>query len=54
MAIPPRNSFIVKNSFRYPGFFVFPYEIEHCSSHVFEELGWDFDGDCTESVDCLW
>jgi hypothetical protein len=21
---------------------------------VFEELYWDFDGDCIESVDCLW
>ena len=27
-----RSSFIVQDSFDYPGFFVFPYEVEYCSS----------------------
>ncbi|KAL6086712.1 hypothetical protein STEG23_032488 [Scotinomys teguina] len=34
--------------------FVFPYEVESCSFQVCEELCWDFDGDCIESVDCFW
>ena len=35
-------------------FLFFPYEIENWSLHAFEELCWDFDGDCVESVDCFW
>jgi hypothetical protein len=48
------DSFIVKNCFCYSGFFAFADEFESCSFHVFEELCWDFYGDCIESVDCLW
>lgn len=29
----------------------FPYQLEYCSFKVSEELCWDFDGDCIESVD---
>ena len=36
------------------GFFDFPYEIKNCSFHVCEELCWNFDEDCIESVDCFW
>ena len=43
----PRSSFLVQNCFAYPGFFI-PYEVEYCS---LEELCWDFDGDCIESID---
>jgi hypothetical protein len=49
----PRISFIVKNGSHYPGFFDFPYNLENCSFHVFEELCWDFDGECIESVYCF-
>jgi hypothetical protein len=48
------RTFIVKNCFHYVGFFAFPGEFENCSFHVFEELCWEFDGDCIESVDCFW
>ena len=46
-------SFIVKNCFCYSVFFFF-FFFENCFSHVFEELCWDYDGDCIESVDCIW
>jgi hypothetical protein len=35
-------------------FFAFPDEFENCSFHVFEEWCRNFDGDCIESIDCLW
>lgn len=41
----PRCSFIVENSFCYPGFFVIPNEFVDCSS---------FDGDCIESIGSFW
>jgi hypothetical protein len=50
----PICSFIVMYCFFYSGFFAFPDEFENCSFHNFEELCWDFDGDCVESIDCLW
>ena len=31
--------------------FFFSYEVEYCSFEVCEELCWEFDGDCIESVD---
>ena len=34
--------FLVQDCFGYPGFFVFPNEIEYCSFEVCEELCWDF------------
>jgi hypothetical protein len=50
----PISSFIVENCLGYPDFFVFPYEVENFSFQVCEELCWNFDGDCIESVDCFW
>ena len=50
----PSCSLIVKNNFFSSGLFAFPDEFENYSFHVFEELCWDFDGDCIESIDCLW
>jgi hypothetical protein len=35
-------------------FFTIPDEFENYSFHIFEELCWDFDEDCTESIDCFW
>ena len=48
------HSFIVRNCFHYSGFFAFPDEFEKCSFHVYEASCWGFDGDCIESIDCLW
>ena len=36
------------------GFFALLDEFENCSFHIFEELCWDFAGNCIESVDCFW
>ena len=33
------------------GFFFLPYK--YCSFEVCEEIFWDFDGHCIESVDCF-
>ena len=49
----PRGSFIVENSFCYPRFFIFPDEFANCPFYLSEELSWNFDGDCIESVDCF-
>jgi len=48
-----RGSFIVENSFCYPRFFVIPDEFANCSFQFCEELSWNFDGNCNESVDCF-
>ena len=42
---------IVQDCSSFPGFLFFPSEAENCSFKVCEELCWDFDGDCIESVD---
>ena len=34
--------------------FVFPYEVENLSVKVCEQLCWNFDGNCIQSVDCFW
>jgi hypothetical protein len=47
-----RSSFIVEDC--YPGFFVILDEFENCSFYLCEELSWNFDRDCIESVDCFW
>ena len=31
-----------------------PYEVEDYLSNFSDELCWNFDGDCIDSVDCLW
>ena len=50
----PRNSFIDENGFCYPVFFfVIPNLFENYFSYVYEEVSWDFDGDCIESIDCF-
>jgi hypothetical protein len=33
---------------------VFSYEAQNCPFKVGEELSWNFDGDCTEFIDCFW
>ena len=49
----PSCSSIVKNWFFYSKYFAFLAEFENFSFHVFEELCWDFDGDCIECIDYL-
>ena len=51
MVIPPED--IVHDCFSYPGFFIFPYEVDNWSLKVFKQLCGNFDGDCIESVDCF-
>jgi hypothetical protein len=34
-------------------FFVIPNEFANCSFQLYEELSWNFDGNCIESVDCF-
>ena len=51
---PSGSSFIVQDSYDYPGFFAFSYEVDYCSLKVCEEFCWDFDMDCIESIDCFW
>jgi hypothetical protein len=45
-----RSSFIVENSFWYPRIFVIPDKFANCFFYLCEELSWNFDGDCIESV----
>ena len=33
---------------------MFPYEAENCPFKIYEELCLNFDGVCTDSVDCFW
>ena len=49
-----RISCIAENSFRSPRFVFIPDEFANCSFSFYEELSWNFDGDCIESVDCFW
>lgn len=46
------RAFIADNCFGYPGILVFPDEVENCS--FCDELCWNFDGVCIDSVDCFW
>jgi hypothetical protein len=45
-----RGSFIVENIFCYPKFFIIPDGFANCPFYLSEELSWNFDGDCIESV----
>ena len=50
----PRSSLIAENSSHYSFFFLVPNEFENCSFYLCEELSWNFNGDCIESVDGFW
>jgi hypothetical protein len=54
MVITPEVLLLLRIVFAILGFLFFPCEIENCSFHAFEELCWDFGGDCVESVGCSW
>ena len=49
-----RGAFFVENSFCYPRFFVIPDEFAYCPFQFVEELSWNIDVECIESVDCFW
>ena len=48
------SSFIVQDCFGYPGCLFFQIKVDYFSFKVCEELCWDYDGDCIESIDCFW
>jgi hypothetical protein len=48
------HSFIVQDCFSYPGFLIFPSEVENCSFEVCKKLCWSFDRNYTEFIDCFW
>ena len=54
MLIPPAVLLLLRIVFAIVDFSAFPDEFENCSFHVFEEVCWDFDEDCIQSVDGLW
>ena len=45
---------IAQDCFGYPGFSVFPFDVEYGYFEVCDELCCDFDGDFIESVDFFW
>jgi hypothetical protein len=51
MVIPTTLLLLLRIIFASLGFFAFPDEFDNCYFHVFGELCWDFDRDCTDSVD---
>jgi len=55
MVIPPEVILLLSIVFTILGFFFFVItnEFANCSFYLYEELSWNFDGDCTESVDCF-
>lgn len=53
MVIPQDVLLLFRVVFSYLGLFVFPYKIEYCPFKVCEELCWNFDGTCIESIDCF-
>ena len=52
--MPPNFSLLYRIVLAILSFLFFSYEVDYCSSKVCEEFWWDFDGDCIESIDCLW
>jgi hypothetical protein len=54
MVIPPEVLLLLRIVFAILGFFIFPDEFVNCPFYFSEEFGWNFDGDCIESVDCFW
>jgi hypothetical protein len=53
MVIPSYVILLLRTVLAILGFFVFPYVVENCSFHVYEELCWNLDGDFIEYVECF-
>jgi hypothetical protein len=49
----PQKFFYCWAQFSISWVFVTPDEFENCSSYLCEELSWNFDRDCPESIDCF-
>jgi hypothetical protein len=54
MVITPEVLLLLRIVFPILGFFIIPNEFANCSFSLYEELSWNFDGGCIESVDCYW
>ena len=54
MVISKEILLLLRVLFAILGFFVILDEFENCPFVIYEELSWNFDGDCIESVDCFW
>jgi hypothetical protein len=54
MVIRPEVLLLLKTVFAILGFFIILDESANCPFYLCEELSWNFDGDCIESVDCFW
>jgi hypothetical protein len=53
MLIPPEVLLLLRIVFAILGFLLFQMNLQIAFSNC-EELGWNFDEDCIESVDCVW
>jgi hypothetical protein len=53
MVIPPEVLLLLRIVFALLDFFIFPDKFVNCLFYLSEELSWNFDGDCIESVDCF-
>ena len=53
MLIPPEVLLSLRRVFAILGFFLIPDEFADYHFQFVEELSWNFDGDCIESVDCF-
>ena len=53
MVIPPEVLLLLRIVFAILEFFFIPDEFANCPFYFSEELSWNFDGDCFESVDCF-
>ena len=48
------HSFIVWNNFCYTEVYVIPDKSENCFFYLCEEMSWNCDRDCIESVESFW
>ena len=53
MVISPGDLLLWRIVFAIPGYFLIPDEFENFSFYTYEELIWNFEGDCIASVDCF-
>jgi hypothetical protein len=51
--IPPEVILLLRIVFAILGFFIFPDEFADYPIYLSEELNWNSDRDCIESVDCF-
>ena len=54
MVIPKEVLLSLVRVFAILGIFVIPDEFGDCPFQFVEELSWNFDRDCIETVDCFW